>query len=285
MMKVTIIHLMGSGLILAASVAMALQDEVDSHLDHSSMQMQGGSAPADARDPHAYSGGFTLTEGPYTAEIPQQLKLADEHYFWSLMADHLEYNNDTKSTDFDIQAWMGPTYDRLVIKADGEITEGNLDQSQLALLWGHALTAHWDTQLGVSQDQYQDGENRRWLAFGIQGLAPYWFEIDATAYVGDSGRTALALKADYEILFTQGLILQAMAELKLYGQTDEINGIGSGLSQVQTSLRLRYELSRQFAPYLGIERMNSYDATGELATQSGQSPSATNYVAGVRFWF
>lgn len=155
--------------------------------NHGDMQMQGGEAPRDARDPHAYSDGYTLTEGSYALPGPRQLKLADGHRFWSLLGDRLEYDADNDVTTFDLQGWYGTTYDRLVIKLEGDAVDGRLAESQTDLLWGHALNAYFDTQLGVRLDQYDEGTGREWLAFGIQGLAPYWIELDLTAYLGEDG--------------------------------------------------------------------------------------------------
>lgn len=254
-------------------------------MDHGEMQMQGGSAPADARDPHAYSDGYTLTEGPYAQPGPRQLKLADEHAFWSVLGDRLEYQEDSDSTVYDVQAWYGTTYDRFVIKAEGDIADGTLEESSTDLLWGHAFNAFFDTQLGVRLDQFNEGKDRQWLAFGVQGLAPYWFEVDVTAYVGDDGRTALSAEAEYELLLTQRLILQPRAELNLYGKDDAENGLGSGLSDLAVGLRLRYEFSRQFAPYIGVEWTDTYGDTADYRRAVGQDTSGTQFVAGLRFWF
>ena len=254
-------------------------------MDHGDMQMQGGSAPADARDPHAYSDGYTLTEGPYAQPGPRQLKLADEHAFWSVLGDRLEYQEDSESTVYDVQAWYGTTYDRLVIKAEGDVADGTLEESSTELLWGHALNAYFDTQFGVRLDQFNDGKDRQWLAFGVQGLAPYWFEVDVTAYVSDDGRTALSAEAEYELLLTQKLILQPRAELNLYGKDDAENGLGSGLSDLAVGLRLRYEFSRQFAPYIGVEWTDTYGDTADYRRAAGEDTSDTQFVAGLRFWF
>nr|WP_289099889.1 copper resistance protein B [uncultured Halomonas sp.] len=254
-------------------------------MNHGEMQMQGGSAPADARDPHAYSDGFTLTEGPYAQSGPRQLKLADEHSFWAVLGDRFEYQEDSETTVYDLQAWYGTTYDRLVIKAEGDIADGTLEESSTDLLWGHALNAYFDTQLGLRFDQYNEGKDRQWLALGLQGLAPYWFELDVTAYVGDNGRTALAAEAEYELLLTQRLILQPRAELNLYGKDDPENGLGSGLSDLALGVRLRYEFSRQFAPYIGVEWTSTYGDTADYRRAAGDDRSDTQIVAGLRFWF
>ncbi|WP_339900452.1 copper resistance protein B [uncultured Gilvimarinus sp.] len=277
-MNKSILSLIVTATALCANAATA-------QMDHGEMQMQGGSAPSDARDPHAYSGGYTLTEGPYAQQAPRQLKLADEHAFWSVLGDRLEYNESANSTVYDLQAWYGTTYNRFVVKAEGDIADGTIEESTTDLLWGHAFNAYFDTQLGIRLDQYDEGEDRQWLALGIQGLAPYWFELDTAAYIGDNGRTALTFEAEYELMLSQRLILQPRAEVNLYGKDDPDNGLGKGLSDLAIGLRLRYEFNRQFAPYVGVEWIDSYGNTADYRRASGKAVSDTQLVAGLRFWF
>lgn len=262
------------------------QPEAAPAMDHSNMQMQGGSAPADARDPHAYSGGYGLGVGKYALGEQRQLAMADEHHFGSVLVDKLERvdGKDGFSTSYDLQAWFGRDYDRLVLKAEGDVAKGKLEDARTELLWGHAFASYWDTQLGVRQDSGH-GPDRTWLAFGVQGLAPYWFEVDATAYVGEKGRTALRLKAEYDVLLTQKLILQPSTEWSFYGKADPEKGIGSGLTDASAGVRLRYEFSRQFAPYLGVEWNRKFASTATMARTAGERTSDTRWVAGVRMWF
>jgi len=252
--------------------------------DMAAMQPQGGDAPADARDPHAYSSGFTLTEGPYALKSEKRLKLADEHKFYALLGDRFEYNKQTDSLLFDLQAWYGTTFDRLVIKTEGDISDGNLEENQSDILWGHAISAYWDTQVGIRSDYYKEGKNRQWLAFGVQGLAPYWFELDMTAYLGEHGNSAFTLEAEYELLLTQKLIVQPRAEITLYGKDDLQNELGSGLSSSAIGFRVRYEFTRQFAPYIGVEWTNKFGNTADHAKLNGEASNDTEFVAGVKFW-
>jgi copper resistance protein B len=249
------------------------------------MQPQGGDAPANARDPHAYSNGYTLTEGPYAMPKENRLKLADEHSFAALLGNRLEYDNSSNSITYDFQAWYGTTFDRLVVKAEGDIIQGNIEESQTDVLWGHAVSTFWDAQIGVRLDSYDEGKNRQWVALGLQGLAPYWFELDMTAYVGKSGNTALTVEAEYELLLTQKLIFQPRTEISLYGKDDLQNNLGSGFSSSSIGFRLRYEFSRQFAPYLGVEWVNQYGKTADFAQLQGNDTSDTKILAGIRFWF
>lgn len=276
-----LLMLTGASLI---SFPLLAQSEM-AQMNSAKMQPQGGSAPKDARDPHAYSAGTTLTEGPYALEGNERLTLADEHPFYALLGDRLEYNEQANAGVFDLQAWYGTTFDRLVIKTEGDFTEGSIEENQTDILWGHAVSAYWDTQAGVRLDYNKEGENRQWLAFGLQGLAPYWFELDMTAYVGERGNTAFTLEAEYELLLTQKLIIQPRAEITLYGKNDKQNELGSGLSSSAIGFRVRYEFTRQFAPYIGVEWSNKFGNTADYATSSGQSNNNTAFVAGIKFWF
>lgn len=247
-------------------------------MDHGSMSMQGGSAPPDARDPHAYSGGYDFG--------PLKLRMADQKNFSSLLMDNLEAARakGNSSMEYDLQAWFGRTYDRVVLKAEGEADAGDLEDARTELLWGHAVAVYWDTQLGV---RYDSGENpdRKWLALGLQGLAPYWFEVDVTAYIGENRRSALRLDAEYEVLLTQKLILQPKVEMNFHGKADVERGLGNGLSDVSVALRLRYEIRREFAPYVGIERTAQFAGTADYARAAGEAAKETRFIAGLRFWF
>ena len=276
-----LLMLTGASLI---SFPLLAQSEM-AQMNSAKMQPQGGSAPKDARDPHAYSAGTTLTEGPYALEGNERLTLADEHPFYALLGDRLEYNEQANAGVFDLQAWYGTTFDRLVIKTEGDFSEGSIEENQTDILWGHAVSSYWDTQAGVRLDYNKEGENRQWLAFGLQGLAPYWFELDMTAYVGERGNTAFTLEAEYELLLTQKLIIQPRAEITLYGKNDKQNELGSGLSSSAIGFRVRYEFTRQFAPYIGVEWSNKFGNTADYATSSGQSSNNTAFVTGIKFWF
>jgi copper resistance protein B len=242
--------------------------------------------PGDTRDPHAYSGGYTLESGPYALQGKRLLRLGDEKAFSTVLFDNLEAvrSNGSNSQAYDAIAWFGRDYDRLVIKAEGEVAGGTVQEARTEALWSHAVATFWDAQLGLRYDS-GIGPNRRWLAFGVQGLAPYWFEVDAAAYVGDGGRTALRLGAEYEALITQQLILQPRIEANFYGKSDAERDLGDGLSDVTIGLRLRYEFSRQFAPYVGVEWSGKFGETADLAEAAGERTRSTRYVAGVRFWF
>lgn len=259
------------------SVPAASSASAGNVMDHGNMQ--GGTAPPDARDPHAYSDGLTF-------DAHQHMMHADQNSFGSLLVDRLEAVRTPDATHgaYDLQARYGRDYDRAVLKAEGEFADGRLEDAHTELLWSHAVAAYWDTQLGVRYDS-GEGPERGWLAFGVQGLAPYWFEVDATAYVGDEGRSALRLHAEYELLLTQKLILQPRLEANFYGQKDAERELGAGLSDLTAGIRLRYEIRREFAPYVGIEWTGQYGATADYARAADDDSRETRLVAGLRFWY
>ena len=282
--------IMLSAQVVAGSAAMS---DMDGEETHASMKasstpamakMQGGDAPPDSRDPHAYSGGYTLSDGPYALPVSQRLSMADEEAFWAVMGERFEYDSDDNIA-FDLSAWYGGTYDRLWLNLEGDYSQGGFEEIQAELLWGHAISSYFDFQLGTRFDYYPEGQNRQWLAVGFQGLSPYWFELSLTAYLGEQGRSALSLEAEYELLLTQRLILQPRVELTLYGKDDPKNDIGSGLSEANLGLRLRYEFSRQFAPYVGVERRETFGGTADYIKAAGESEADTLVLAGIRFWF
>lgn len=271
----------------AAAHGMGAMDHGGGEMDHGDMQMQGGSAPPDARDPDAYSEGYVRNAGKYALPPSEALVMSDMHNFGSVNFDRLEYvkARGDEWVAYEGEAWYGSTYNRAVIKAEGEVASGKLQESETQLLWRHAVSTFWDTELGVRFDHAQGAPNREWLAFGVKGLAPYWFEIDATAYIGTSGRTALGLKAEYDILLTQKLYLQPSVEVNFHGKDDERWGIGSGLTDGTAGLRLKYEVTRQFVPYVGVEWSSKFGKTADYARAAGDPKQETRFVAGLSFRF
>jgi copper resistance protein B len=126
---------------------------------------------------------------------------------------------------------------------------------------------------------------RTWAAFGVQGLSVYFFDVEATAYARDNGHYAARLKASYDLLVTNRLILQPEAELNFYSKADPGRGVGSGLSDIDAGLRLRYEISRKLAPYVGVSYSGLFGQTAQFARREGESPHQVRFVFGVRTWF
>jgi copper resistance protein B len=184
---------------------------------------------------------------------------------------------------WDGRAWYGNDYDKLMLKSEGQRLDGEYE-GDAELLWDRVVSRWWSLQVGVAHD-FGEGPSRTWAAVGVQGLAPYWFEVEATLYVGEEGRTAANFSSEYEMFLTQRLVLQPKLELNLYGKDDVRNGIGSGLSDAELGLRLRYEIRREFAPYMGVLWSRLFGGTADLNRDRGGDDSEVQFVAGVRAWF
>jgi len=198
--------------------------------------------------------------------------------------DRLEYG-DGDALGWDLRAGIGRNFDKLWLRSEGERGDGRLDHASSELYWSHATGPWWDRTLGLRHDRNPGGHDRDWAAIGVQGLAPYKFEFEATGYVGTSGRLAARVEAEYEVLLSNRLILQPQIEANLYSRDDPDNHVGRGLSDASFGLRLRYEFSRRFAPYIGFAWTRRFGDTADLVEAAGGEASEHGWVAGVRFWF
>jgi copper resistance protein B len=184
---------------------------------------------------------------------------------------------------WDARGWIGKDRDRLWLRTEGTNERGRLETGDLHLLYGRAISPWWDVVAGVRQD-VRPGPAQTWAAFGIQGLAAYRIELEATGYLGAHGRTQLRLEADYELLITNQLVLQPLVEAEVFGQDDLARGVGAGLSAIDMGLRLRYEIRRELAPYVGMVWQRTFFGTADQAEAAGQPTGGVRAVAGVRFW-
>ncbi|MBY9025783.1 copper resistance protein B [Pseudomonas fluorescens] len=202
------------------------------------------------------------------------------------LADKLEWQDadDASTLAWDLSGWIGGDIDRLWLRSEGERSNGKTEDAEIQALWGHAISPWWDVVSGVRQD-FKPGAPQTWAAFGLQGMALYNFEAEATAFLGENGQSAVRLEGDYDILLTNRLILQPTAELNVYGKNDPQRGIGSGLSNTEAGLRLRYEIRREFAPYIGVTWNRTYGRTADYAREEGEDRSEARLVLGVRLWF
>ena len=219
------------------------------------------------------------------AEMTRVMQMDDTARLFMFKLDTFERakSDDAYSTAWNAQAWYGGDFDKLLLRSEGEREHGKTD-ARVEAFWNHAFASYWDWQFGVRRDFGSDPA-RNWAAFGVQGLAPYWFEIEAAAYLGAGGRTAFGLRAEYEVLLTQRLILQPEAELNVYGREDRARGIASGLSDAEFGLRLRYEIRREFAPYVGVVRKYRRGVSGLEFGVPAVDRNETQIVAGLRLWF
>ncbi len=184
---------------------------------------------------------------------------------------------------YDGQGWAGTDYDKLWVKSEGETdARGRFTDGQHEILYDRAVSTFFDLQAGVRLD-IDSGPMRTWAALGVQGLAIDFFEVEATAYAGDRGLAA-RLTGSYDLLLTQRLILQPEAELNLYSAADRARGVGAGLSDIDAGLRLRYEISRKFAPYLGVTYEGRFGESGARGGDPRSGGNGARVAFGVRAW-
>jgi copper resistance protein B len=195
------------------------------------------------------------------------------------------FNGTTTEYRWDGQGWVGTDYDKLWIKSEGTLqSNGTLDDGQDDFLYSRAISTYFDLQGGLRSD-LDSRPTRNWGALGIQGLAPYFFDLELTGYASNAGHLAAKLEASYDLLLTQRLILQPQIEVNLYSKADPVRMIGAGFSDIDTGLRLRYEIDRKFAPYIGVVYEGKFDQTASLAKRAGESTGDFRFAFGIRIWF
>ncbi|MEA9904604.1 copper resistance protein B [Xanthomonas campestris pv. raphani] len=205
------------------------------------------------------------------------------HY---VLLDRLEAsdNHTGSGQDWEARAWLGGDIDRLWLRSEGERRRDQTHDASLEAFYGHAISPWWDVLLGARQD-LAPGQRQSWAAIGVQGLAPYKFETEATLYLGSGGRAAFRLEAEYDVLLTNRLILQPRVEADVALTGDDRRGIGSGLEEVEAGLRLRYEITRKFAPYIGWVHSRRFGDSAQRADGDDTPARESRFVAGVRVWF
>jgi copper resistance protein B len=284
-----------------ASKPSAQEPDSGGHAEHS--HVGGRDAPGSPVDEHAQHRAAadepTESERAHVPPPPPQhfmgdmskermielMQMDDEARFGKVLLDQLEWReiDGADAQVWELDAWYGDDYNKLWFETEGERVDGEED-GRVELMWDRIISPWWSLQTGVRQD-FGEGPSRTWLDLGVQGLAPYFFEVDAAIYVGEQGRTAARFSGEYDMLITQRLILQPEMELRLYGKDDPENGIGSGLSDIEVGLRLRYEIRREFAPYVGLHWEGKFGGTADLARDNGHDVSELTLVAGLRAWF
>lgn len=186
---------------------------------------------------------------------------------------------------WDGEAWFGGDRDRLVIKSEGRgAFDRSVDDAEVQALYSRAIGPYFNLQGGVRYD-LRPNPSRSHTTIGVEGLAPYWFEVEGAVFLSDRGEVLARAEAWYDQRITQRLILQPRGEVNLAAQDVPENGIGSGISDLELGLRLRYELAREFAPYVGVSWDRKLGDSARFARTAGDDASDVSLVAGVRFWF
>lgn len=272
-------------------------EKPDDSMDHGSMDhgaMDHGAhqpSPPQTSVPNLETGPISAADAIWGREAmqPARDELYNEHgnmqLFW-FQGDRLEYRAREGDDGYlwDVQGYYGGDLNKFWFKSEGEGSFGEpLESAEIQALYSRAIAPFFDLQAGVRQDL--TGPDRTHAVVGIQGLAPYMFEIDAAAFLSNKGDLTARIEAEYDQRITQRLILQPRAEVNLSAQDIPELGIGSGIDNLELGLRLRYEIAREFAPYIGIEQEWKLGGSRDFARLAGEDASVTNFVVGVRFWF
>lgn len=186
---------------------------------------------------------------------------------------------------WEAEAWFGGDIDRFMVKTEGEGTFGEpIDDAEVQLLYSRAVAPYWNAHVGVRHD-FRPDPSRTYAVVGIEGVAPYWFHLSGQLFLSDKGDVRARAEGSYDQRITQSLILSPRAEFNLSAQDMPAIGVGSGLTDVELGLRLRYEVRKEFAPYVGVEWSRKVGDTARYASAAGEDASVVNFVAGIRFWF
>jgi copper resistance protein B len=222
-----------------------------------------------------------------TSEPHAMPHMMDQAIFGHLLFDQLEGRfgfNEGNSFRWEAEGWLGTDENRIWLLSEGRVSNNELDDGIQQLFYGRAITTYFDALIGTRWD-LDSLPTRGWGAIGIQGLAPQFFKVAAIGYVSGEGHLAVRLEASYDLLITQRLILQPQVELNFYTKDDPARLVGAGLSELDAGLRLRYEITRQLAPYVGVTYLGKYGATAGYASAAGEPTQQVRFTVGVRTWF
>jgi copper resistance protein B len=207
--------------------------------------------------------------------------------YGQVLVEQLEYRwqDGHDVTAWDAQAWYGGDYEKVRLKTEGNLrSPQRFNDAEAQLLYSRLIGYYWDLQAGVRHD-FRPKPTRSYGVIGIQGLAPGYFEVDTSGFVSQDGDLSARLKADYDLLITQRLILQPKLELNVSAQDVPELHTAAGLNSIELGLRLRYEFAREFAPYVGINWKRNLGETAQLVRRAGDDPDEVAGLVGMRFWF
>lgn len=221
---------------------------------------------------------------------PAAAQVMDSEIHWFALVDQLEVapNRDGTPVTLNSTGWMGGDVNRLWIRLEGDAeTERAGGEVEAEAFYGRLVSPFWDALVGVRLDRQwgSDTATRAQLALGLEGLAPYWFELEPTLYVSQDGDVSAQLEAEYDLLFTQRLVLQPRLEVQAAVQDVPEFGVGSGLTDLELGARLRYEVRREIAPYIGIAWHRRFGDTANLARAADEYVSSLSVIAGLRAWY
>lgn len=294
---------MRPALLAASALAFAtpaFAQQADPHAGH-----QMPAAPASAQppaDPHA---GHVMTGSASPPPVPtdnaadavfdpkamaqarETLRMEHGAMSWrKLMVETAEFRSGDGEDGYgwEGQYSLGGDINRLVLKSEGEGEGGDLEQAEVQALYSRAITPYFNLQAGVRHD-IRPRPERTYAVIGVEGLAPYWFELGAFAFLSDEGELSGRVEGSFDLRLTQRLVLEPRAELDFAAEDAPDLGLGSGFTTAETGLRLRYAITPEFAPYLGVHYERRLGDTADIARAGGEDVEAVRFVAGARAWF
>jgi copper resistance protein B len=227
------------------------------------------------------------TTAPESVAAPFGAPVDDQRVYVHALLEEFEYRaagNDSISR-WEGEAWVGTDTNRVWLKSEGDLNRhGGVKDGEHELLYDRPITTFFDLQTGLRYD-LDSAAGRAWAALGVEGLAPYFLNLSATAYASDGGHFAVKAQGSYDLLLTQRLIVQPQLEANAYTEQDPRRQLGSGVSDVDAGLRLRYEFSRKFAPYAGVSYQRTFARTAQYAQASGERSEKFGVLLGIRSWF
>lgn len=202
-----------------------------------------------------------------------------------VMGNILEAKSDPKGGyRWDVEAWYGGDLNRFVVKTEGDGgRKDGVEAAEVQALYSRAVARYTDVQVGVRQDFEPRG--RTYATVGVESLFPYWFEAEGALFLSDTGDLLARIEGTYDLRLAQRLVLQPQAELGLSAQDIRETDTGSGFTHLEFGLRLRYEIRREFAPYIGVAYERSLGRTADFARAAGEDVESTSFVVGLRAWF
>lgn len=257
----------------------------DEHAGHQADQP----APAPEQDPPPRPPFIPpLTDADRAAAFPPlrgHHHTSDNAVRAMVLFDQLEWQafGNTNDLSWDTTTWIGTDTDRLWFRAEGDRARGRFEQAQLQALYGRAISRWWQLMAGVRQD-IRPGAPRTAAAIGVQGLAPYFFHVEGSLFAEANGRAHLRLETEYDLLVTNRVVLQPLVEVEIYSRADPAQQLGRGLATLDAGLRLRYEVRREFAPYLGLVWHRAFFDTADLHRAAGRRDRGVAVAFGVRLW-
>lgn len=255
-------------------------------MDHSKMNHGKTAAMDHSKMGHSMS-SIPVSDGSIDAvpmPFPGTMHMVDDPVLTKVMIDRFEIGSKEDS-DFPIGLeagiWIGKDRHKLWLNTEVEAIGSNIEEAELQLLYSRAISPYWDLQAGLRKDFKPKG--REWLAIGVSGLAPYYFDIDAALFLGEKG-IAGRVSGEYELMLSQKTALIPEAEINFYSKDDPAMGIGSGISDISAGLKLRHEIKRELAPYVGVNWSKKLGKTADFA-EEGEDDTNTQIVIGIESWF